>query len=351
MSKILGTSILIPDYHYPTEDIVAMATERWLNNLDDLTRRKALKIFKGSEISSRSSVVPLDIVFGDLSFEETNNIYKEKMIEMGTKVLSEALTKLDMQPDEIDCLITTSCTGFMIPSVDAYMVNNLNMRQDIIRLPVTEMGCAGGTSGLIYANQIIRSNPKLKVALVSVETPSLTFQKNDPSVENLVSTAIFADGASCAIIGESSKLAPRIVDTQMYHFKDGTHLMGFNLQNTGLKIVLDKDVPNAIKEHFPYILPPFLEKNGLTPQEINHYMFHPGGKKIINMVEKYIEQFDKDISDSKEVLNQYGNMSSSTILYILDRFLQKKNIAKGDRGYMLAFGPGFMAQNILLEWD
>ena len=116
-----------------------------------------------------------------------------------------------------------------------------------------------------------------------------------------------------------------------------------------ISIVLDKEVPDAIKEHFPKILLPFLAKNELKPEDVEHYMFHPGGKKIINMVENYISEFDKDISDSIDVLKTFGNMSSSTILYILDRFM-KKEAKLGDKGYMLAFGPGFMAQSILLEW-
>lgn len=349
MTKVLGTATLRPNFKYSSEEIIEAADKYWLSNVDERTRRIALKIFKGAQIDSRCSVLPLETVFGDLSFEETNNIYIESMIDLGCKVLTKALEDCNIAPTEIDYLITTSCTGFMIPSVDAYMVNKLGMRKDIVRLPVTEMGCAGGTSGLIYAHQFLKANPGKKVALVSVETPSVTFQKNDLSMENLVSTAIFADGASCVILGDTDELAPAIMDTEMYHFDNATHLMGYQLRNTGLKIVLDKEVPNEIKEHFPSILLPFLKKHDLTPQDIEHYMFHPGGKKIINMVENYISEFNKDISDSKDVLKTFGNMSSSTILYILDRFM-KKEANKGDKGYMLAFGPGFMAQSILLEW-
>ena len=284
MSKIIHVSTLRPKYKYTTEEIIAAADERWLSKVSDRERRLAIKLFKGAEIEERYSVAGLDVVFGDLSFEEKNDLYREAMIELGTQVMDNALKESGIDPSEIDTIITTSCTGFMIPSVDAYIINNLGLNQGINRLPVTEMGCAGGTSGLIYASQFLKANPKAKIALVSVETPSLTFQKQDMSVENLVSTAIFADGASCVILGETELLRPEIIATDMYHFKDADHLMGYHLKNEGLKIILDRDVPNQIEEHFPNILLPFLKKNGFDPIDVDRYMFHPGGKKIINMV-------------------------------------------------------------------
>lgn len=349
MSKIIACETLEPQYKYATEEIVAVADKEWLSKGEPQVRRAALKIFNGSGIKTRSSAVPLDLVFKNLSFEEKNNIYIKEMIHMGEKVLRKALDKAQMAPKDIDVLITTSCTGFMIPSVDAYLVNLLGMKQDIIRLPVTEMGCAGGTSALIYADNFLKGNPNLKVAVVSVEIPSITFQLNDFSMENIVSTAIFADGASCVIFGESKECRPTIKATKMYHFPDADKLMGYHLTNTGLKIILDREVPAAIDSHFNNILYPFLEENHVTAEEIHHYLFHPGGKKIINRVDSIVSAMGKDISESKAILFERGNMSSSTILYILEKFM-KKNISENELGYMLAFGPGFMAQSLLLEW-
>lgn len=349
MAKIITTATVRPKYSYSTKEIVEAADRYWLAKSDKQTRIRAVKLIEAAEIKSRCAVVPLEVVFSDLSFEERNNIYMESMIEMGTAVLQKALDQSGIDPKEIDTIITTSCTGFMIPSVDAYIINRLGLKESINRLPITEMGCAGGATGLIYASKLMKAAPQGKIALISVETPSLTFQKNDLSMDNLVSTAIFADGASCVILGETDDLRPEIIATNSYHFPNAEHLMGYKLQNSGLKIVLDRDVPNSIAENFPHIFHPFLEENGITPEEISNYMFHPGGKKIIRMVEKYLSNYDKDVSDSVRVLQEYGNMSSSTIIYILDVFM-KKNIAAGEKGYLLAFGPGFMAQSLLLEW-
>jgi alkylresorcinol/alkylpyrone synthase len=349
MSVILATATLNPPFKNSSKDIIEAMKKHWFPHMPKDVARKAELIFHGAEISQRYSALPLDVVLQEMSFEQKNNLYIESMIKMGTEVLQKALLENNLSALDLDGIITTSCTGFMIPSVDAHIINRLKMKQNIFRLPVTEMGCAGGTSGLIYADQFLKANPGKKIALVSVEIPSITFQPSDFSVENLVSTAIFADGASCVILGGDEHHGLRIVDWDMYHFPDAIHLMGYDLKNSGLKIVLDRAVPEQIKEHFPRILLPFLQKNKMTVEDVDHYMFHPGGKKIIQMVKNFIEPYGKNISESIDVLNQHGNMSSSTILYILDKKM-KQNIKHGT-GYMLAFGPGFMAQSLLLSWD
>ena len=238
----------------------------------------------------------------------------------------------------------------MIPSMDAYLINSLEMKQDIVRLPVTEMGCAAGVSGIIYAKNFLKSNPNKRAVVIAVEAPTATFQLDDYSMTNIVSAAIFGDGASSVILSsyEEDK-GPEIIDEAMYHFYDATNMMGFNLVNTGLQMILDKEVPQKISDHFPAIVHPFLERNNLTIEDVNHLIFHPGGKKIVQTVEDLFGVLGKNIEDTKEVLRLYGNMSSATVLYVLERFMDK-NPAKGQRGLMLSFGPGFSAQRILLEW-
>uniref|UniRef100_UPI00259BA0FF 3-oxoacyl-[acyl-carrier-protein] synthase III C-terminal domain-containing protein n=1 Tax=uncultured Polaribacter sp. TaxID=174711 RepID=UPI00259BA0FF len=142
---------------------------------------------------------------------------------------------------------------------------------------------------------------------------------------------------------------PTIIDEEMYHFFDATHMMGFNLVNSGLQMILDKEVPQKIADHFPAIIHPFLAQNKLTIEDINHLIFHPGGKKIVQTVEDLFGKLGKNINDTKEVLRLCGNMSSATVLYVLERFMDR-NPTKGERGIMLSFGPGFSAQRILLEW-
>ena len=167
---------------------------------------------------------------------------------------------------------------------------------------------------------------------------------------NMVSAAIFGDGAACVILGDSPDVAPTIQDTEMFHFYDQTRLMGFDLKNEGLQIVLDPSIPEVIKEKFEGILIPFIERNGLSLEEIDHLIFHPGGKKIVQLVDAMFETYGKNLDVTQSVLRDYGNMSSATVLYVLDRFLQKE-IKAGEHGIMVSFGPGFSAQSILLKWE
>jgi len=238
----------------------------------------------------------------------------------------------------------------MIPSVDAFLINELDMRQDVVRLPVTEMGCAAGVSGIIYAQSFLKANPGKRAAVVALESPTATFQWNDYSMVNIVSAAIFGDGAACVLLSsEEDAVGPTIRDEAMYHFYDATEMMGFKLVNSGLQMILDKEVPDKIAKHFPEIINPFLERNKLTIKDVQHLIFHPGGKKIVQTVEDLFGSMGKNIDDTKEVLRLYGNMSSATVLYVLERFLDK-DLPKGDLGLMLSFGPGFSAQRILLEF-
>ncbi|MBP9674452.1 MAG: hypothetical protein KBD63_05090 [Bacteriovoracaceae bacterium] len=350
MTCLRHISTHIPAHTYTTEEIINHIEKSWLPIMEQSLQQKVLRLFKSTEIKSRSSVVSLDVVFSNLSFAEKNDLYIIAMKEMGEKVLKKALNEAGWNPCDLDILITTSCTGFMIPSVDSYMVDNLDLRHDILRLPVTEMGCAGGTSGLMYAHHFMKNNPKLKVAVVCLEAPSLTFQKKDFSAENLVSTAIFADGAACALLDGNDTDGLVIEDCASYHFPKSSHLMGYQLQNSGLKIVLDKDVPTEINRHFENILAPFLQKNALDFKSIDHYLFHPGGKKILAAVEKLLHPIGKNVDISKKILAEHGNMSSATVLYIVKEAMDK-NYAKGQRGYVLAFGPGFCAQSLLIKWS
>lgn len=347
--KVLSTAIALPEYTRPTKDAFPFL-DLWLADQPKRFREKVKRIFKYSQVEQRYSILDIEDVFTKTSFEEKNAFYAKKCVELGKEALTSALKKAELNADSIDVIISISCTGIMIPSMDAYLVNDLRMKQDIIRLPVTEMGCAGGVSGLIYARKILEGNPSLKVALLAVESPMSTFQLDDFSMTNMVSAAIFGDGAACAILGGSEDSLPAIVDTEMYHFFDELNMMGFDLVQGGLKMVLDPSVPEKIEDHFDQIMSPMLDRNNLTLEDIHHFIFHPGGKRIIQIVEDRLLNLGKNINDTKEVLRNYGNMSSATVLYVLDRFMNRK-ISSNDLGLLLSFGPGFSAQQVLLRWE
>ena len=346
---VKAVSKALPEFWRTTQDILPFL-DVWLKDQDERFIRKVKKIFEGAAVDKRYSIMSPEEVFSDLSFEDRNKIYVKEGIKLGAKCLSSALEKADWQPEDLDYIITVSCTGIMIPSLDAYLINLLKLRQDIVRLPVTEMGCAAGVSGMIYAKNFLKANPGKRAAVVAVESPSATFQLNDFSMANIVSAAIFGDGAACVLLSSNKEdEGPEILAEEMYHFYDAEEMMGFELTNTGLQMVLDIAVPETIAGHFPAIIHPFLAKSDLGIKDIDHLIFHPGGKKIIQIVEELFYELGKNINDTKAVLRLYGNMSSATVLYVLERIMDK-NPAKGEKGLMLSFGPGFSAQRILLQW-
>lgn len=347
--KIKAVSKAIPEFSRSTAEIMPFL-DIWLQGQEERFIRKVKKIFENAMVDRRYSFMSPEEVFSDLSFEARNTIYIREGIKLGTTCLKNALDKAGWRADDLDYIITVSCTGIMIPSLDAYLINALHLRQDIIRLPVTEMGCAAGISGMIYAKNFLKANPGKRAAVVAVESPTATFQLQDYSMANIVSAAIFGDGAACVLLSSHpDDNGPEMLAEEMYHFYDAEELMGFKLTNTGLEMVLDVQVPDEIEAHFPQIIHPFLEKNGLTIADIDHLIFHPGGKKIIQVVESLFGALGKNIEDTKAVLRLYGNMSSATVLYVLERFMES-NPNPGAHGLMLSFGPGFSAQRILLRW-
>ena len=322
----------------------------WLEGKDERFVRKVKKIFEGAAVNKRYSIMdPID-VFTKTSFEERNNIYVREVIDLGEKVLEKALYEANWKPEDLDFIITVSCTGIMIPSLDAYLINKLKLRQDIVRLPVTEMGCAAGISGILYAKNFLKANLGKRAAVIAVESPTATFQLDDFSMANIVSAAIFGDGAACVLLSSNEDDdGPEIIAEEMYHFYDNIDMMGFKLTNSGLQMVLDVEVPETIASHFPAIIHPFLAKNNFKIADIDYLIFHPGGKKIITIVESLFLDLGKNIDVTKEVLKLYGNMSSATVLYVLEQIMNNKP-TKGEKGLMLSFGPGFSAQRILLEF-
>ena len=347
--KIVKVEKELPEYSRETADILPLV-EDWLVDQDERFKRKIKKIFEGAGVDKRYSIMSPEEVFSATSFEDKNDIYVREVKKLGTNVLQKALKNSNWDPKSLDYIITVSCTGIMIPSMDAYLINELELSQHITRLPVTEMGCAAGISGMIYAFNFLKANPGKRAAIVAVESPTATFQLGDFSMANMVSAAIFGDGAACVLLSsEENAIGPKIIAEEMYHFFNATHLMGFHLTNHGLQMILDESVPQTIAEHFPNIVYPFLEKNNSDIQKVQHLIFHPGGKKIVQTVSTLFGNLGKNIDDTREVLRLYGNMSSVTVLYVLERFLNK-DIPQGDQGLMLSFGPGFSAQRILIQW-
>lgn len=348
MSFIKQIHTLLPKYQYEIAEVIPFF-QKWVEPKGEEFSRKAMRILSGAGIKKRHTIAPLDILFSQRTLEESNKLYCEKAIELGSKALQETLDRASMDAEEIDCLITVSCTGFMIPAFGAFVINKLNLKKDICHIPITEMGCVAGVSALIYADNYLKAYPGHNVAIISLEFPSNTMQLNDYSWDNIVGAALFADGVSCAILSgsKSDDSKTEIISTKMDHLPNSTHLLGYNLTNNGFKMNLDRYLPDVVGNNFINLTESFMVENNYSIEGIDEFLVHPGGIKILNKIENLLSYLGKDTQISREIMENYGNMSSATIFFILKEYLTRT--LPQNKALVLGFGPGFSAHQVLIE--
>jgi alkylresorcinol/alkylpyrone synthase len=345
---IASTSTALPPHVITCDDV-----KRYLSRVFPLqgARLEAMHaIVENSQVRQRYCIHPIDYIIEPRPLAQISCEYQEHAIRLGTQAAQAALERAGLHPQDIDLIVTVSCTGVMIPSLDAHLINLLGFRSNVRRLPITELGCAAGAASLTRAWDFLRANPGGAVLVVAVELPSLTFQRNNLDQANLISSILFGDGAAAAVVTHNGARGPRILDSESYLFPDSIDAMGFDLKDTGFHIVLSKDVPQMIREKIGGLLRCFLDKHGLKRQDLSAFVLHPGGQKLLAYMEEELGLSREDTQDSWRVLGEYGNLSSASVLFVLHELMQRRSPAPGEYGFLAAFGPGFSAEMLLLEW-
>lgn len=314
-----------------------------------------IRVLRNSKVERRFVVQDVEQLVAEHTFKDRNDLFIEHSVRLGEQAIQKVLDAAGLTPKDVDMLFTVSCTGFMIPSMDAYLIPKMGMRPTTKRVPITELGCAAGAVGLSRAFEYIRAFPDHKVVLLAVELPSLTFQRHDGNMAMAVSSIIFGDGAAAALLtGEFPQRAgPRILATQSFIFPESLWYMGFEIDGDGLHIVLDKKVPSAIQQTIHPLVTEFLAGHGLRLGDIKWVAMHPAGKKPISFMEEELGMPRSMTQFTWDVLRDYGNMSSASVLFVLKSLLDAPEApAKhGDLGLILAFGPGFSAELLLARWE
>jgi len=311
----------------------------------------ARRVFANAAVETRYGCRDLFDLVRPLSITETSRLYQQCARELGEQVARHSLAQARVDPKAVDLIITTSCTGLMIPSLDAYLANALPCSPHVKRLPITELGCAAGAVALARAFDYLRAFPDHIVLVIAVELPSLTFQVRDLSPANIVSSALFGDGAAAVVLmGRPQAGQPRILATESTLFPQSVDLMGFELKDSGLHIVLSAEVPEVVCAAAPDLVDAFLARQGLRRQDLTHFLLHPGGRRVLDGLSQRLALPDERTAVSRAILREYGNLSSASVLFILDRFLTQENTQSGEHGLLIAFGPGFSAEQLLLEW-
>jgi predicted naringenin-chalcone synthase len=348
-ATILETGTAQPRFEYDQATIKERLV-RWLEEAGGGFRKYA-ETLDTNLVERRALAIPLEEAFTPRSVGTKNAVYVEEAVRLGEEAVRKCLAKAKVDAADVDCFISTSCTGFTIPSLDALIAHRLGMKRALSRLPITEFGCAGGALGLSLAATHLIAHPGRRVLLLSVELASLTFRPDDFSAENVVSAGLFSDGAAAVLLStERHPARPRIVATASRLFPGSAELMAFRLTDTGFKIVLSREIPAAIREHAVPALVEFLAGHGLVREDVDHWLLHPGGRKIVESFEDAFGLGRGGLEISRRVLRTRGNLSSATVLCILDDFLDHGLGKPGDIGVLAAFGPGFGAEMLLLEW-
>ncbi|HKE08041.1 MAG TPA: 3-oxoacyl-[acyl-carrier-protein] synthase III C-terminal domain-containing protein [Candidatus Acidoferrum sp.] len=346
---IAATATALPPHRITRDDV-----KYYFGRVFDVPERRVeamMAIVDNAQVHNRHSIFPIDYTIEPRPLCQTNNEYIEHSIRLGKEATEKCLERAGMKPEDIDLIITVSCTGFMIPSLDAHLIQMLGFRSNVRRMPFTELGCAAGAMGLSRAADFIASNPGSNVLVLAVELPSLTFQRKDITQANLISSILFGDGAAAVIVTGQKKSGPQILKTETYTFPDSLGAMGFDLRDSGFHIILRKDVPEMIGGRIKELVHGFLCRNGKKREEIKGWILHPGGARLLGTIEEELGLCKCDTQPSWDVLGNVGNLSSATILFILQEWLEKRTLKSGEHALAAAFGPGFSAEFLLLQWN
>ncbi len=347
-ATIAATATALPPHLITRDDV-----KYYMGRVFDIPERRLeamMSIVDNAQVHQRHSIFPIQYTIEPRLLSQTNNEYIEHAVKLGREAAEKCLERAKLRADEIDLIITVSCTGFMIPSLDAHLIQLMGFRSNVHRMPFTELGCAAGAMSLSRAADYLIAHPGANVLIISVELPSLTFQRKDITQANLISSILFGDGAAAVIVTGRDVPGPRILVTETYTFPDSLGAMGFDLRDSGFHILLAKDVPEMIGGKIKGLVEGFLTRNGKKQSDIKGWILHPGGARLLGNVEEELGLCKCDTQPSWDILGNVGNLSSATILFILQEWIDKRPLKAGEHAMAAAFGPGFSAEFLLLQW-
>jgi alkylresorcinol/alkylpyrone synthase len=354
MSVIVSATTGFPAHYYPQNTLLTAAQEEW-----EPKRASILKpleqFYTNVKVNGRYLAWPLEHYKEPSTFEERNNAYIETALELGEQTICALLDDVHMSPQEIDQLTAISTTGIAVPALDARLMNRIPFSQSMKRLPLFGLGCVGGAAGIARTADYLQGHPDEAVILFAVELCSLTIQRDDLSMANLVASGLFGDGAAAVLmVGDDHPRAQpglaRVLDSQSQFFPETEHIMGWDVTNSGFKVLLSADIAQLAQSEVRPIMEAFLGKHNLTIADIDHWLVHPGGPKVIQALTYGLGLPDEALTLSWESLAEAGNISSASVLLILDKTMKRSQPKPGEYGVLMAMGPAFCAELVLLKW-
>jgi alkylresorcinol/alkylpyrone synthase len=350
---ILSIGRALPGNYADQETLTAALQAHWARQHYNVDRLEELH--RAVKVRGRHLALPLAEYPALDTFRKSNDAWIRVAEELGAEAITRALDAAGLRPADVDQLVFVTVTGLATPSIDAKLVNRLGLRRDVKRVPIFGLGCVAGAAGLARLSDLLRGFPGDVGVLLSVELCSLTLQREDLSVANAVASGIFGDGAAAVVVSGGSRTVnraplPSVVATRAAFYPDTEWVMGWDFRDTGFQVVLSAEVPRITRENIGRDVDQFLASQGLERKDVKHWIAHTGGPKVLEAFQSALALPDGALARSWRSLEEVGNLSSASVLFVLADLLESGDPRPGDRGLVVAMGPGFCAEMVLLQW-
>jgi len=348
--RIASVASAFPENYYDQQVLTDALKNDWrhrLPNPDILDR-----LDESMKVEGRYLVHTLDFYENLTTWGQANNAWIDHALELGEEALCKALHAAGMKPKELSAIYVTSVTGIAAPSIDARLVNRMGLSPNIKRIPIFGLGCVAGAAGIARAADYVHGYPDQAAALLSVELCSLTLQRDDLSMAHLISALLFGDGAAATIIVGSKRKSngPEILATKSIFYPHTERVMGWDISEKGFRIVLSPEVPDTVVKHLGKDVDAFLAEQGHKRSDIKTWVMHTGGPKVLEATATALGLQEKDLAASWECLRKVGNISSTSVLLVLEDVYMNRRPEPGSLSILAAMGPGFCSELVLLRW-
>jgi len=347
--RSVGTAL--PPHYADQETLIAAFRTHWAKEHFHLERIEELH--RSVQVGGRHLAVPIDEYPGLADLRARNDAWLRVSTDVGERAVRQALDRAGLDPSDVDHLFFVTVTGIATPSIDARLMNRLGLRPDVKRTPIFGLGCVAGAAGTARASDVLRAFPDQVAVLLSVELCSLTLQREDLSIANIIASGLFGDGAAALVLSGGERPAPgapSIVATRSVFYPDSERVMGWDVVNGGFKVVLSAKVPEVVRTHVRGDVDDFLAAHGLSTRDIRHWVAHTGGPKVLEAFEDTLQLPPGALARSWRSLREVGNLSSASVLFVLESLLASGEARAGDLGLLMAMGPGFCSELVLLRW-
>jgi alkylresorcinol/alkylpyrone synthase len=348
--RISSAASAFPKHYYPQAFLLEQLKEYWGDSLRN--PQTLARLHRNVAVEGRHLAMPAEKYNGMTSWGQANDVWIEVAQELGEQALCRALHHAGLDASQLGALFFTSVTGISSPSIDALLINRMGLPANIRRVPIFGLGCVAGAAGIARAADYVRAYPSQAAALVSVELCSLTIQREDLSVANLISSGLFADGSAAVIVtgDEVGSTGPEILGTRSIFYPDTEEMMGWTISEKGFRITLSPDVPVLIRENLGHDVDSFLADHGHQRSDIKSWVLHTGGPKVLEATAAALNLNNGQLDASWDCLRKVGNLSSASVLVVLEDVMRNRRPKPGTLGILAAMGPGFCSELVLLRW-